>query len=49
VCSRGGDPLKRRDIGELVAFARDIGLEVALSPPRVDELASESWPSTARH
>jgi MoaA/NifB/PqqE/SkfB family radical SAM enzyme len=27
----GGDPLKRKDIGKLIRYAKDIGLEVALS------------------
>ncbi len=36
----GGDPLKRRDIGELVCFAKDIGLEVALSTTG-DELTED--------
>ena len=36
----GGDPLQRRDMGELVRFAKDIGLEVALSTTG-DELTEE--------
>jgi sulfatase maturation enzyme AslB (radical SAM superfamily) len=43
----GGDPLKRRDIGELVRFAKDIGLEVALSATG-DELTEEFLAQHAR-
>ena len=35
----GGDPLKRKDIGKLIRYAKEIGLEVALSTTG-DELTS---------
>jgi AdoMet-dependent heme synthase len=45
----GGDPLSRKDIFELIDYAREIGLEVSITPSATPELTNEAISRLKEH
>ena len=45
----GGDPLNRKDIYELIDYARGIGLEVSITPAATSELTGEAIARLKQH
>jgi MoaA/NifB/PqqE/SkfB family radical SAM enzyme len=45
----GGDPLRRKDIYQLIDYARDLGLEVSITPSATPELTNEAITKLNQH
>jgi radical SAM protein len=45
----GGDPLRRKDIYQLIDYARSLGLEVSITPSATPELTNEAITKLAQH
>ena len=45
----GGDPLRRKDIYQLIDYARGLGLEVSITPSATPELTNEAISNLNQH